>query len=253
MKVFEIEEFFTPLKDNPCPITEKLIKGGYQQKSGGYIDHAHSKHVVVDYKKAMPSQSWHLLECYCPQSKKKDNFTKQIQCGELLFWMAEVSESVSESDLDELANNVLREPNNRRRGNKLIQDICFEKIMEKVKKKQDNDIKDGAFSSMYSVAAFIISFVSIICDLFFKELTSAIILIAALVISLPICMYYEKTIIKGVATESNKILQACQHLNVLSRKIGYLSYVLLALSYIFKLIRIEIGVNLLTYLIDKLF
>ena len=85
MKIFQIENFFTSLKDKPCPITEKLVKSGYQQKRGGYIDHARSKNMIIDHKRAMPSQSWHLLECYCSRAKKKDNFTKQVQCGELIF------------------------------------------------------------------------------------------------------------------------------------------------------------------------
>ena len=138
MKILQIEKFFRPLKDKPCHQTDRLIMGGYQQKSGGYIKCARCKQMIVDYKRAMPKQSWHLLESYCANSKKNENFTRRIQCGELIFWMAEVSKAVSEPVLIKLADEVLLQPSNRRRGNKLIQNICFDAIIETVNKQKDN-------------------------------------------------------------------------------------------------------------------
>lgn len=38
MNIRQVEEFFKDKKDVPCPLTERLIKAGYQQTGGGYID-----------------------------------------------------------------------------------------------------------------------------------------------------------------------------------------------------------------------
>ena len=84
--------------------------------------------MIVDHKKALPKQSWHLLDSCCARSKKTDKFTKQIKCGELIFWMAEVSGAMNEHDLNALADTVLEEPQNRVRGNKLIQEACIRKM-----------------------------------------------------------------------------------------------------------------------------
>lgn len=76
-----------------------------------------------------PSQYWHLIHSWSNNSEEDATFGKSIQCGELIFWMAEVSGVLSQEELASLADDVLREPKNRRRGNKLIQDACFDKIV----------------------------------------------------------------------------------------------------------------------------
>lgn len=135
-----IKAYFEDLSNKPCPITEKLIKTGYQQRAGGYIDRAKSEGIEIDYRKNLPSQYLHLMS-YCDSRKPEQVFSKQIVCGELLFWMAEVSSAMPESDLIELANKIMKDPvrfdgerpvYDRIKWNKEIQKVCFDKIMKKI-------------------------------------------------------------------------------------------------------------------------
>lgn len=41
----QVQHFFYDKKDTPCPITESLIKSGYQQEREGYI--AYAKNMVL--------------------------------------------------------------------------------------------------------------------------------------------------------------------------------------------------------------
>ena len=41
----QVQNFFYDKKDTPCPITESLIKSGYQQEREGYI--AYAKNMVL--------------------------------------------------------------------------------------------------------------------------------------------------------------------------------------------------------------
>lgn len=52
MDIRQVKEFFKDKKNTPCPLTERLIKAGYQQTGGGYIDLAKKRGLVVDYTKA---------------------------------------------------------------------------------------------------------------------------------------------------------------------------------------------------------
>ena len=38
MTIKQVKDYFIEKNDVPCPMTEKLVKAGYQQISGGYID-----------------------------------------------------------------------------------------------------------------------------------------------------------------------------------------------------------------------
>ena len=38
MNIHQVEEFFKDKKDTPCPLTERLIKAGYQQPSDRHIN-----------------------------------------------------------------------------------------------------------------------------------------------------------------------------------------------------------------------
>ena len=135
-----IKAFFEDLGNKPCPITEKLIKAGYQQRYGGYIDRAKSEGVEIDFRKNLPSQHWHLMS-YCDSRKPEQVFSKQIVCGELLFWMAEVSGAIPESELMELADKIMNGPigfdggrpiYDRIKWNREIQRVCFDNIMKKI-------------------------------------------------------------------------------------------------------------------------
>lgn len=153
MTVGQIKKVFEKKEQCACPITEKLIKAGYQQRSGGYIKKAQNDKIRVDYKEALPTQFWHLINCYCADKDDNTSFTKKIVCGELLFWMAEVLECVEKSKLTNLCNEIIENPipcekeqNHtvnrpvycRKKWNKAIQDLCFDKIVEKVEKEYNN-------------------------------------------------------------------------------------------------------------------
>lgn len=76
-------------------MTNKLIAAGYRQVGGGYIDKARKMGIVS------PSQYWHLMS-YCDFVDGEKVFGRSIVCGELIFWMAEVSEAMLEGELQEL-------------------------------------------------------------------------------------------------------------------------------------------------------
>ena len=136
----DIKAYFIDLADMYCPLTEQLVYSGYQQRNGGYIDRAMREGVEVDYRKNLPSQYWHLMT-YCDSRKPEQVFTKRIVCGELIFWMAEVSGAVPESELKVLADRIIKEPigfdgerpiYDRNKWNGEIQQVCFDRIMNKI-------------------------------------------------------------------------------------------------------------------------
>ncbi|MBQ3469559.1 hypothetical protein IJH16_01135 [Candidatus Saccharibacteria bacterium] len=142
MNIRQVEEFFKDKKNTPCPLTERLIKAGYQQTGGGYIKIARERGVRVDYTKAEPTQYWHLVKEYCPSKNGSGTFS--VPCGELIFWMAEVSDAVPKSDLEKLSNRIIAsvikaQPSSkpkydRRKWNQEIRDICFDKIARIIEK-----------------------------------------------------------------------------------------------------------------------
>lgn len=98
MNTEQVRRFYEDKKFMECPITEKLIKAGYQQEKGGYIDYANKPGVEVIYRNRKPSQWWHLIHSYCDRAKSNATFSKSIQCGELIFWMAEAGECVKKKN-----------------------------------------------------------------------------------------------------------------------------------------------------------
>ena len=146
MTTEQIRKTYQDKKDKPCPITERLIKAGYQQESEGYIKYAYMNGVEVNYKNAEPTQYWHLIKSYCDRTEPQKTFGKTIVCGELILWMAEVLESIDIDDLNSLADKIIKSavPKKRRDENKPpvkydrktwnleIQKLCFDKIAEKV-------------------------------------------------------------------------------------------------------------------------
>lgn len=132
MNISQVKNYFKDKETTPCPLTEKLIKSGYQQTGGGYIEKAKQQGIEVDYKNAKPTQYWHLME-YCGSVDENKKFTKSIVCGELIFWMAEVSNAVSKNKLETLLDEIITSDiTNRRKWNKKIQNLCFDKIAFKI-------------------------------------------------------------------------------------------------------------------------
>lgn len=135
MTIGQVETAYQTHKDTPCPITERLIESGYQQTSGGYIARAKACGETVDYRIALPHQWWHLMT-YCRQRDPNQAFTRSIVCGELIFWMGEVSGLVSANKLNALVDDIIDDGNktgttvayDRRKWNKAIQETCFTSI-----------------------------------------------------------------------------------------------------------------------------
>lgn len=141
-----IKNVYMDKKDTPCPITEKLIKAGYQQVYGGYIKYAKDNLVTVDYRKALPTQWWHLIKSYCERREQQDYFRKSIVCGELILWMAEVLECVSNEELSNLVDRIIKSSRPKRRydskkpsvvydrkkWNLEIKKLCFDRIIRTI-------------------------------------------------------------------------------------------------------------------------
>ena len=125
----QVRDFFIGKEKKEHPITDRLINGGYVQKSGGYISNAKKAGI------AHPSQYWHLIYSWCALSKEDAPFDKRIQCGELLLYMSEVSGAVDASELSELCDRILGgNVQDRRTWNREIQRVCFDRIVETVTK-----------------------------------------------------------------------------------------------------------------------
>lgn len=136
MTIQEVKQAFVNKENAACPITEKLVKAGYQQKGGGYIKRAKQEGLEIDYKKNLPSQYWHLMT-YCNSQDDRKTFGRSIVCGELIFWMAEVLGCVSHKDMNSLADTIIKNAEkgydgeityNRKLWNNKIQELCFDKI-----------------------------------------------------------------------------------------------------------------------------
>lgn len=132
MTIKQVRAFYENKELASCPVTTRLIQSGFQQTSGGYIRFARQQGIQPDYKKAIPSQWWHLIHSYCAHTDENQPFTRRVQCGELIFWMAEVAECVEPVELDRIADAIMEQNMTRREANRFIQDHCFDRIVEKV-------------------------------------------------------------------------------------------------------------------------
>lgn len=104
------------------------------QKSGGYIKYAKCCGVKN------PTQYWHLISSWSERSRENEPFNKRIQCGELIFWMAEVSQAVDTDTLKMLKNTIVCDYLYiRRKGNRRIQEVCFDNIVKVVEKYYNGD------------------------------------------------------------------------------------------------------------------
>ena len=140
MTIEQVIKLFVDKEETPCPLTERLVGAGYQQKDGGYIKNAKKQGMEIDYKRNLPSQYWHLMS-YCYSRHPQEPFRKSIVCGELIFWMAEVSDAVPKESLEKLANDIIdnaiivegkRPIYDRTVWNKAITNLCFDAIKETV-------------------------------------------------------------------------------------------------------------------------
>ena len=128
----QVIKYFCDKRDTSCEITIFLITNGFQQKKGiGYL------RIAEALKIDNPSQWWHLMN-YClskiEQHKEKENY-RYTPCGELLFWMAEVSEVVTKCELEKLAREIINNKDmSRDEANKKIKELCWKKINETVGK-----------------------------------------------------------------------------------------------------------------------
>lgn len=128
----------------PCPLTDRLVKAGYQQLGGGYIDRANREGVVVDYHLCSSSQYWHLMT-YC-DSKNPDDKFQSVVCGELIFWMAEVLGCVEQQEMEKLLNDIIKSATSsekrpiydRRKWNRRIHNLCYNKIMDAIAEENDS-------------------------------------------------------------------------------------------------------------------
>ena len=122
----------------------RLVGAGYQQKASGYVKRAQKEGLEIDYTKNSPSQYWHLMT-FCSIRPKWEKFTKTIQCGELIFWMAEVSGSVPIDALEQLVDTITHDAigydsdrpiYDRRHWNKEIQRLCFDAVRAAVESQE---------------------------------------------------------------------------------------------------------------------
>ncbi len=127
---YPFRNYFEPLENAPSPKTDELIMSGFQQKSGGYIDYAKECGIPVDYKKAVPNQGWHFIRSYLDRSDPEKVRIESIVCGELIYWLAEVSNALSDEELAELSREV--RSLSRKKANSLIKSRCWPKVMEKI-------------------------------------------------------------------------------------------------------------------------
>lgn len=126
---WQVRQFYIDKENADHSITDRLMRGGYIQPAGGYVLNARRAGVKE------LTQYWHLIYSWSAQSKDDAPFTKQIQCGELIFWIAETSGAVNKDKLNELCDQILSgNPKNRRYWNRVIQDVCFDSIVETVTK-----------------------------------------------------------------------------------------------------------------------
>lgn len=141
LTIGEIKEYFQSKENIPSPLTEKLVKAGYQQRSGGYIETARKEGLIVDYHQNRPSQYWHLIHSYCDNRDNSLTFDGRIVCGELIFWMAEVTGCVPTNQMEELVDRIIvnaipqegsRPLYDRRKWNREIHKICFDAIIQAV-------------------------------------------------------------------------------------------------------------------------
>ncbi len=106
----------------------------------------------------------------------------------------------------------------------------MKKIKRTKKETRINNRKDTAYSSFYSIASFFASLVYLVADIAFDDRISAIIAFAILVITFIVCEVSVKKLRKALDADDKQAKRICETLSDRATLIGYLSYILLALS-----------------------
>ena len=106
----------------------------------------------------------------------------------------------------------------------------MKKIKRTKKETRINNRKDTAYSSLYSIASFFASLVYLIADIVFDDRISAIIAFAILVITFIVCEASVRKLRKALDIDDKQAKRICETLSDRATLIGYLSYILLALS-----------------------
>ncbi len=108
--------------------------------------------------------------------------------------------------------------------------------MKKVKKTKKeariNNRKDIAYSSLYSIASFFASLTYLIFDIIFDDVTSAKIAFVILVITFVACEISVRKLGKALEADNKRAKKICETISNHAKLIGYLSYILLALSLV---------------------
>lgn len=93
-----------------------------------------------------------------------------------------------------------------------------------------NNRKDIAYSSLYSITSFFASLFYLVADIAFDDRSSAIIAFAILVITFIICEVIVRKLRRALEADDKRAKKICKILSDYANLIGYLSYILLALS-----------------------
>ena len=139
MKMQAVYDFFKSKNDAKIPLTIELLQNNFIQKERtGYR---------IDQPEKIPSQYTHLMN-YCKRKLQEGAvyFDRRIQCGELIFWMAEVSKALSKDELLDLQQDIFKKYKketysngkivyDRRGANKHILETCYDRIKDVVEPK----------------------------------------------------------------------------------------------------------------------
>lgn len=150
MTIEQLSIILDKLKKKECPLTDELVKSGFQQKvaNDGYTKNARNStpEIEVDFTRALPTQEWHFKESfYANTDDTNQEFVNKYSCGEFLFWLAEKldvcpKDSIKYSNLRNLLdevketmkfkNDVIHPDNllNKSDGNQLIREQCWNGI-----------------------------------------------------------------------------------------------------------------------------
>ena len=136
MRMEAVYKIFKNKNNSEAPLTIELMKDNFIQKDKtGYR---------INQPEKIPNQHTHLMN-YCKKSLEEGvvDFNRRIQCGELIFWMAEVSQALSKDELLDLQQDILKNYKketcsngkivyDRKGANKHILENCYDRIKEVV-------------------------------------------------------------------------------------------------------------------------
>lgn len=130
MKYNCVFNFFKDLPNEDPRITRKLVSNGYKQKAKGYIE------LAKDLGINNPTQWWHIMNYVSAKIKAGigEKSYRYTPCGELLIYMAEVSNAVSKDLLEELVDDIISSDNldDRKFWNNRIKDVCWDAIKDTI-------------------------------------------------------------------------------------------------------------------------